>query len=136
MAGSRRRARILALQTLYEVDTASHPAADVLKRHLEEEGAQHETGMFARQLVEGTLRELNQIDEVIRECAPAWPLEQMAKLDKNILRLAIFEILFDNSATPPKVVINEAVELAKLFGGEASSKFVNGVLGSVVARRA
>ena len=108
---------------------------EVLGRHLEEEGVSEETGKFASRLVEGVITNLNKIDEIIRECAPTWPLDQMAKMDKNILRLAIFEILFDNSATPPKAAINEAVELAKLFGGEASSKFVNGVLGSVVAKR-
>ncbi len=126
---------MIALQTLYEVDTVKHAAGDVLQRHLEEESLQAATAQFASHLVDGVINGLDAIDEVIRECAPAWPLDQMAKMDKNILRLAIFEILFDNSATPPKAVINEAVELAKLFGGEASSKFVNGVLGSVVAKR-
>lgn len=135
MGGSRRRARIIALQTLYELDIVRHPALEVLERHLEEEGVSAETANFARQLVDGVVSNLSKIDEIIRECAPNWPLEQMARMDKSILRLAIFEVLFDNNATPPKAAINEAVELAKLFGGEASSKFINGVLGSVVAKR-
>lgn len=126
---------MIALQTLYEVDTVRHPAEEVLRRHLESEGVHADTANFTSQLVKGVTDNLDQIDQVIIECAPAWPLDQMAKMDKNILRLAIFEVLFDNSATPPKAAINEAVELAKLFGGEASSKFVNGVLGAVVAKR-
>ncbi|MCL5263848.1 MAG: transcription antitermination factor NusB [Chloroflexi bacterium] len=135
MAGSRRRARIIALQTLYEVDTVRHPEKEVLQRHLEEEGVGGETAKFTSHLVEGVLSNLDEIDKVIVEAAPSWPLEQMARMDKSVLRLAIFEILFDNSATPPKAAINEAVELAKLFGSEASSKFVNGVLGSVVSKK-
>jgi N utilization substance protein B len=126
---------MIALQTLYEVDTVRHPASDVLRRNIEDEGVPEDTATFTSQLVNGVSDNLSQIDQIISECAPAWPLDQMAKMDKNILRLAIFEVLLDNSATPPKAVINEAVELAKLFGGEASSKFVNGVLGAVVARR-
>lgn len=135
MGGSRRKARIIAVQTLYEVDIVGHPASEVLARHLEEEGISGDTAAFAKQLVDGVVANLDKIDAIIRECAPTWPMEQMARMDKSILRLAIFEVLFDNNATPPKAAINEAVELAKTFGGEASSKFINGVLGSVIAKR-
>ncbi|MCL5027198.1 MAG: transcription antitermination factor NusB [Chloroflexi bacterium] len=133
-AGIRRQARSVALQALFERDAVGHVAADVLERELDELGLQPEAAGFARHLVEGTLANLQRIDQVIQEAAPNWPIEQMALVDKNILRLAIFEILFDNSGTPLKAVINEAVELAKRYGGETSSKFVNGVLGTVAAR--
>ncbi|MBI4321346.1 MAG: transcription antitermination factor NusB [Chloroflexi bacterium] len=136
MFGTRRQARIVALQTLYEFDTVRHPPGDILQRHLEEAQLPPEVEQFASHLVAGVLRNLEQIDNAIQKAAPAWPLDQMAKMDKNVLRIAIFEILFDNRATPVKAVINEAVELAKLFGSDASSKFVNGVLGTVVLKNA
>ena len=87
---------------------------------------------FAIELVTGVIQHKQEIDATIRRYAPAWPVEQLALLDRNILRLAIFEILHDNSA-PVKVAINEAVELAKAFGTDSSARFINGVLGSVVA---
>lgn len=132
MVGSRRRARGVALQALYEFDITGHRAADVLGRLLAEKELDTEHADFARRLVEGVLENRAQIDERIQGLATAWPLSQMAAIDRNILRLAIFEILIDNSV-PVKVAINEAVELAKTFGGESSPKFVNGVLGSVSA---
>lgn len=136
MAGARRKARIIAFQTLFEVDSTGHAAGDVLDRLLAETPLAAEAAEFARRLVSGVLQKRSEIDRLIGEAAPAWPLDQMARVDKNILRLAIFEILFNNDTVPAKAAINEAVELAKLFGGESSSKFVNGVLGTVVSRRA
>jgi N utilization substance protein B len=127
----RRGARLLALQALYESDAVGHPVELCLSR-LAEESPLPETGRaFARELVQGVMNHLSEIDSVIRRLAPSWPVEQLAIVDRNILRLAIFELLFD-SKTPPKAAINEAVELAKLFGSESSPKFVNGVLGSVM----
>ena len=136
MVGTRRQARITAFQTLFEVDTTGHAAGEVLDRLLEEAPLPAEAAEFARRLVSGVLPKSSEIDRIISEAAPAWPLDQMARVDKNILRLAIFEILFNNDTVPAKAAINEAVELAKLFGSESSSKFVNGVLGTVVSRRA
>ena len=130
MAGQRRKARIIALKALYEMDTVAHQPQDTLGRLLEDAPAPSEVEAFARELVTGVLAHLGEIDEVIRQKAPAWPLEQMAAVDRNILRLAIFEILLDNRV-PVRAAINEAVELAKAFGGESSPKFVNGVLGAV-----
>ena len=130
MVGARRRARALALQALYEVDSAGHDANEVLDRLLAEERLSQENASFTRELVRGVIQNKGKIDENIQGFAPAWPLEQMPVVDRNILRLAIFEILLDNRVTV-KVAINEAVELAKAFGSDNSSRFVNGVLGSV-----
>ena len=130
MAGQRRKARIIALKALYEMDTVAHQPEDILARLLEEAAAPPDVEAFARELVTGVMAHVSEIDEVIRQKAPAWPLEQVAVVDRNILRLAIFEILLDNRV-PVRAAINEAVELAKAFGGESSPKFVNGVLGAV-----
>jgi len=130
MAGQRRKARIIALKALYEMDTVAHQPEDILARLLEEAAATPDVEAFARELVTSVLAHQEEIDEVIRQKAPAWPLEQVAVVDRNILRLAIFEILLDNRV-PVRAAINEAVELAKAFGGESSPKFVNGVLGAV-----
>jgi len=130
MAGQRRKARIIALKALYEMDTVAHQPEDILARLLDEAAAPPEVEAFARELVTSVLAHQEEIDEVIRQKAPAWPLEQVAVVDRNILRLAIFEILLDNRV-PVRAAINEAVELAKAFGGESSPKFVNGVLGAV-----
>jgi transcription antitermination protein NusB len=130
MTGARRKARALALQALYEVDSAGHNPEDVLANQLIESHLSDDNAAFLRLLVGGVVREKAQLDESIRKFAPAWPVEQMPIIDRNILRLAIFELLFDNN-TPIKVAINEAVELAKSFGGDNSARFVNGVLSSV-----
>jgi len=132
MPGTRRKARTVALQSLYEVDCAGHDAEETVSRILEERGLLRDGAGFARQLVRGVMANKGEIDTIIQAYAPAWPVEQMAVIDRNILRLAIFEILFNNKV-PPKAVINEAVELAKAFGSDNSAKFVNGVLGSVLA---
>ena len=130
MLGARRKARALALQALYEVDSARHGVEDVLTRLPAEERLSEENADFIRELVRGVLQNKENIDKNIQDFAPAWPIEQIPLVDRNILRLAIFEILLDNKVSV-KIVINEAVELAKRFGSDNSSKFVNGVLGSV-----
>ncbi len=130
MAGARRKARALALQALYEVDSAGHEIEEVVTHLLTKGGLSEENGAFVRGLVSGVIQNKEKIDLNIQNFAPAWPIEQIPVVDRNILRLAIFEILLDNKV-PVKVAINEAVELAKTFGGDNSSRFVNGVLGSV-----
>ena len=132
MVGARRRARALVLQALYEIDVTRHDTDEVLNRLLAEEQLQEGNNRFVSEMVCGVIQNIEQIDESIRNHAPAWPLEQIAAVDRNILRLAIFEVLLDNKVTV-KVAINEAVELAKMFGGDSSSRFINGVLGSVSA---
>jgi N utilization substance protein B len=130
MVGARRKARTLALQALYEVDSASHEMEGVVTRLLAKGELSEENATFVRELVSGVIQNREKIDHNIQSFAPAWPIQQIPVVDRNILRLAIFEILFDNKA-PVKVAINEAVELAKMFGSDNSPKFVNGVLGSV-----
>ncbi len=130
MAGVRRKARTLALQALYEIDTTGHKADEVIERLLTEEDLAAENEAFIRAIISGVIENKEKIDQSISEHAPAWPINQLPVVDRNILRLAIFEILIDNKV-PIKVAINEAVELAKTFGADRSSKFVNGVLGSI-----
>ncbi len=128
--GKRHRARVAALQALYESDTSQHEPLDCLRRIAARERLPADAKAFARNLIEGVLAQQDHIDRIIAESAPAWPMEQLPPVDRNILRLAIREMLGDNG-TPVKVVINEAVELAKSFGSASTAKFVNGVLGSV-----
>jgi N utilization substance protein B len=130
VTGKRRKARVIALQALFELDTVGHPPESTIARLLESPPASKDVERFAHELVSGVLANKEQIDRTIQDTAPAWPLDQMATTDRNILRLAIYEVLIDNKV-PMRAAINEAVELAKEFGGETSPKFINGVLGSV-----
>lgn len=129
----RRRARVTALQALFEIDSVSHDPEMVLQRRLEEKSLPPSGSEFARNLVSGVLAHKTYLDELIQKNAPEWPVEQIAIIDRNILRIAIFEIAIDQS-TPLKVAINEAVELAKLFGSDSSARFINGVLGALVSQ--
>jgi N utilization substance protein B len=131
---TRHLARIVALQTLFEVDSVSHRADLVFSQRLEERPIPAEAEAFAWQLVNGVLEHRLKLDHLIADIATDWPLEQMAIVDRNILRIAIYEITVDEQ-TPVKVAINEAVELAKLFGSDSSRRFVNGVLGTLITRR-
>ncbi|MEA3345126.1 MAG: transcription antitermination factor NusB [Chloroflexota bacterium] len=135
MVKVRRRARIVALQTLFEVDIAHHQPERVLLQRLEDTNLPQRGEEFARSLVSGVLKHQERLDPLIREHAPKWPLEQMALIDRNVLRIALFELLVAQSA-PVKVIINEAVELAKLFGSDSSYRFINGVLGTLLDHRA
>ena len=132
MPGLRRKARTVALQTLFEVNAVAHDAGETLQRLVAESSLPEEGEAFARHLVDGVLTNRERIDSMIQQHAPAWPVAQLTAVDRNILRIAIFEILLDNRV-PLKVAINEAVDLAKTFGSESSSRFVNGVLGAVSA---
>lgn len=109
---------------------STHEALAALDRLCEDEGLDDAQREFARALVEGVIEQRANIDDVIRQAAPQWPVEQLSAVDRNILRLAIREILMNNGA-PIRAAINEAVELAKTFGSDSSARFVNGVLGSV-----
>ena len=126
----RRRARILALQALYEIDTTQHPVGTVLDQRLTEDPLPEEGEAFARELLTGVIQHQVALDELIQRYAPEWPVEQMAVIDRNVLRIAIYEF-FIAKLTPTKVAINEAVELAKLFGSDSAPRFVNGVLGAL-----
>lgn len=129
---SRTRARGLALQVLYEVDMANHPPVEVFQSRLEDLPLSDELAEFSRQIVFGVLPLIQDLDEMIAKYAPEWPLDQVAVIDRNVLRIAFWEFAVQRD-TPVKVAINEAVELAKAFGGDSSPRFVNGVLGSIYA---
>ncbi len=131
-ASIRRLARVLALQTLFEVDSTAHDPEQVLTQRLEDNGLAGQGAAFSRSLVHGVLSHVEELDQIIAAAAPNWPLEQMAGVDKNILRLAIYELRYEQDV-PIKAIINEAVELGKRFGSESSSRFVNGVLGTVAS---
>ena len=126
----RTRARSLALQVLYEVDMANHPPAEVFKSRLEETALSDELSDFARQIIFGVLPRTHDLDQLIAKYAPEWPFEQVAAIDRNILRIALWEFAVFHE-TPIKVAINEAVELAKEFGSDSAPRFVNGVLGAL-----
>jgi N utilization substance protein B len=128
----RRQARILALQALYEIDLVGHEPEAVLALRLGEEAIGPEGEDFTTWLVEGVVERASRLDSVIARLAPEWPVEQMACIDRNILRLALFELAAGDA--PYKVVINEAVELAKTFGSDSSARFVNGALGTFIAQ--
>lgn len=130
MKGARHKAREIALQVLYELDSVKHKPVDSLSHILSRIEVSEDVIAFSRELVEGVVLNIEQLDQNIRDFAPAWPLNQISFIDRNILRLAIYEILHDNQI-PVKVAINEAVELAKTYGSNNSSRFINGVLGSV-----
>ena len=134
MAGIRRQARIAALQALYELDCTKHKVEETSARLRAGETLAQEALSFSGELVKGVLQHKSELDALIKKFAPAFPPEQMSIIDRNILRLAIFEILF-NDKTPFKVAINEAVELAKEFGSDSSPRLINGVLGSITTER-
>lgn len=129
----RRRARGVAIQTLYEIDCAGHQADVVLQARLQSNPLAPDTAQFVENLVLGVLTHQDQMDQLIALYAPDWPVDQMAIIDRNVLRIAIFELAIDDT-TPVKVAINEAVELAKLYGSDSSARFVNGVLGTLADR--
>jgi len=128
---SRTRARGIALQVLYEYDVAGHPLGDAIFARLEEEALEANLEDFVREIVYGVTPIVDKLDEVITEHAPEWPLDQVAIIDRNILRIALWEFAVAK-CTPIKVAINEAIELAKVYGSDSSSRFINGVLGSLV----
>jgi transcription antitermination protein NusB len=131
---SRTRARSVALQALYEIDLCGHLPGTVIEERLKEAELDDELSAFARQIVVGVYPLFEALDQFIGEHAPEWPLDQVATIDRNILRMALWEFAMYGK-TPIKVVINEAVELGKLFGSDSTPRFVNGVLGSLAARQ-
>ncbi len=140
MASNRHLGRIIALQTLYEqemrqdADDKSFDVKTVLERNIERYKAMLDDVAFIRQLVAGVTKHSDELDAKLQPVAPEWPIDQIARMDRLVLRIGLYEL--ENEAdVPPKVVINEAVELAKAFGGDNSSKFVNGVLGTLLRLR-
>jgi N utilization substance protein B len=140
MASNRHLGRIIALQTLYE-DEFRRDCQDknldlrtVLERNIHRYKRMLDDADFVTELVNGVIAKQQQLDDVLQPVAPEWPLSQIARMDRVVLRIGAYELLH-GSSVPPKVVINEAVELAKAFGGENSSKFVNGVLGTILRQK-
>lgn len=140
MSANRHLGRIVALQTLYEEDFRRECAdkafklATVLARNIERYRETIDDKAFIKQLVNGVAKHQSQIDDIIRPVAPEWPIEQIARIDRIVLRIGVYELILAKDV-PPKVAINEAVELAKAFGGDNSSKFINGVLGTVLRNK-
>lgn len=136
MASNRHLGRIIALQTLYEYEfrvdcgDSSVELADVLTRNLDRYNEAIDDKSFVETLVNGVQGSIQKLDSLIQPIAPEWPIEQISRIDRTILRMAVFELTEMREIVPPKVAINEAVELAKAFGSDNSSKFVNGVLGT------
>ncbi len=140
MASNRHLGRIVALQTLYEQDfrveagDTSFDLLEVLSRNIDRYHETIEDTSFIRNLVVGVSKESKKLDVLIQPVAPEWPIDQIARMDRIILRMGAYELLHSKEV-PPKVVINEAVELAKAFGGDNSSKFINGVLGTLLRQQ-
>lgn len=136
MASNRHLGRIVALQTLYEYELrvqsedTNADVDEITSRNIERYNTAIDDKKFVKTLIKGVLAEQEDIDAKIQPIAPDWPIEQIARVDRNILRIGLYELLHQGDSVPPKVAINEAVELAKAFGSDNSSKFVNGVLGT------
>jgi N utilization substance protein B len=132
---NRHLSRSIAMQSLYEWDFNGKKDSEIdeiVKKNIKEFGPGLDDTSFVEDLVKKTIENRDKIDPLIEKCAPEWPLDQVTIVDRNILRLGIYELLFGNyEEVPPKVAINEAIELAKSFGGESSGRFVNGVLGTI-----
>jgi len=131
---SRTKARSVALQVLYECDITGHPPIEVLEERLNDEPLTDILADFSRQIVKGVHPITGKLDAFIAEHAPEWPMDQVAIIDRNILRIALWEFAVEN-CTPIKVAINEAIELAKMYGSDSTPRFVNGVLGSLANRQ-
>jgi N utilization substance protein B len=130
--GSRHQARELALKVLFQVDADGEEADQAIRYQAGEDGASSEAAAFAAELVHGVLQNQEQLDAAIADASRNWKLEQMAKVDRVVLRIAIYEIAISRSV-PVRAAINESIELAKTFSGEESGRFVNGILGKIAA---
>jgi len=132
---SRHLSRSIVMQSLYEWDFYGKKPEDlekVVEKNIKEFGPGLEDTAFVWQLIKGVVSKLSELDKIIEKAAPEWPINQITIVDRNILRIGLYELLFGNKKeVPPKVAINEAIEMAKTFGGESSGKFINGVLGTV-----
>lgn len=133
---SRHLSRTIAMQSLYEWDFRGkkEDLAKILEHNISEFAPGIKDSDFIHELVEGTIKNLGKIDKIIQEYAPQWPVEQITMVDRNVLRLGVYELVFYKN-TPSRVAINESIEVAKSFGGESSGKFINGVLGAIYKDR-
>jgi N utilization substance protein B len=131
-SGKRHQARELALRVLFQLETSDEDPDEVLNYHAAESGATADVTAFAAQLVRGVLANREKLDAVLAEASEHWKVEQMAKVDRTILRIAVYELTIERQV-PPKAAINESIELAKTFSGDDAGRFVNGILGRVAA---
>ncbi len=134
-SGKRHQARELALRVLFQLETSNDDPDEVLQYHAAESAATPEVAAFASDLVRGVLANREQLDAVLSEASEHWKVKQMAKVDRTILRIAVYELTIDKNV-PPKAAINESIELAKTFSGDEAGRFVNGILGRVAAATA
>ena len=130
---SRTKARAIALQVLYEYDLTNHPVGIILANRFQEDVQDSKSEKFTEEIVYGVYPFIVKLDEIISHYAPEWPLDQVASIDRNIIRIALWEFAV-KKCTPVKVAINEAVELGKIYGSDSTPRFVNGVLGSLVSK--
>jgi N utilization substance protein B len=130
---SRTKARATALQVLYEYDLTGHPVGIILANRFHEEEQEPKSAKFTEEIVFGVYPIISKLDEIIAHYAPEWPLDQVASIDRNIIRISLWEFAV-KKCTPIKVAINEAVELGKIYGSDSTPRFVNGVLGSLVSK--
>ncbi|MGC9603594.1 MAG: transcription antitermination factor NusB [Minisyncoccia bacterium] len=131
---TRHLARTIVLQSLYEWDFYEHQAdlANILERNMKEFGPGIDEPDFVWRIAKGVIEHIKEIDDIIKRVAPDWPINQIAIVDRNVLRIGLYELMYaDRNEVPPKVAINEAIEIAKNYGGQNSPKFINGVLGTV-----
>ncbi|TMC12061.1 MAG: transcription antitermination factor NusB [Chloroflexi bacterium] len=131
-SGKRHQARELALRVLFQLETSSDDPDEVLQYHAAESAATPDVAAFASDLVRGVLANREALDAVLRDASEHWKVEQMAKVDRTILRIAVYELTIDKHV-PPKAAINESIELAKTFSGDDAGRFVNGILGRVAS---
>jgi transcription antitermination protein NusB len=130
--GKRHQARELALKVLFQLEAADDDPEEVLRYHAVEGGTPHDVATFATELVHGVIENREKLDEILAQASDNWKLDQMAKVDRIILRIAVYEIAIDRQV-PTKAAINESIELAKTFSGDEAGRFVNGILGRVAA---
>jgi transcription antitermination protein NusB len=130
---SRTKARAIALQVLYEYDLTGHPVGIILTNRFHEDEQDLKSNKFTEEIVFGVYPLIPKLDEIIAHYAPEWPLDQVASIDRNIIRISLWEFAV-KKCTPIKVAINEAVELGKIYGSDSTPRFVNGVLGSLVSK--
>lgn len=132
---SRRKAREIALQALFQFDFTKNDDENLIEMLIKEtKGLNQQSILFTREIINGTIANLEAIDATIKTVSNDWKIERMAAVDRNIVRMAVYELKFNSEDTAPKIIINEAIEIAKIFGSDESSRFVNGILGALIKK--
>ncbi|MBP8628990.1 MAG: transcription antitermination factor NusB [Negativicutes bacterium] len=132
---SRRKAREIALQALFQFDFTKNDDENLIEMLIKEtKGLNQQSILFTREIIKGTIANLEAIDATIKTVSNDWKIERMAAVDRNIVRMAVYELKFNSEDTAPKIIINEAIEIAKIFGSDESSRFVNGILGALIKK--